>query len=108
MLHLMIHSFTHFQTINIRPDLQGLLILETRASLLVTKGIYLVATLGLQHAPTIRILRRWLDPPGTHPNHLRNGGGWSPTEVAPRQPSLSGAKPAGRAPAGDVGSCPTT
>ena len=21
---------------------------------------------------------RWLDPPGTHPNHLRNGGGWSP------------------------------
>ena len=21
---------------------------------------------------------RWLDPPGTHPNHLRNRGGWSP------------------------------
>ena len=26
------------------------------------------------------ILRRWLGPPGTHPNHLRNGGSWSPRE----------------------------
>ena len=31
-------------------------------------------SLGLQPYPQVR----WLDPRGTHPNHLRNGGGWRP------------------------------
>ena len=33
-----------------------------------------VASLGL----LAHLLRRWLDPPGTHPNHRTSGGGWSP------------------------------
>ena len=43
-----------------------------------------------------QILRRCLDPPGTHPNHLRNGGGWSPrASLVPRSHSFNQSFPAG-------------
>ena len=37
----------------------------------VPKTLHDVMSLGLQPYPQVR----WLDPPGAHPTHLRNGGG---------------------------------